>query len=193
MRKKIIVLYILFLILGCKKKSPCDVVTCKERQTCDNGACKCDSNSYDMGNWCYPKASGSNLIFYNISNNCRCFDTSVLAIASEPRIESTINNPEQLAIDLTAIFPENEKWGSKRVSADYFKKPSGDSLYATYDYLWSVKCPINDGSQVLAPKVMGKFNRAKDTLTLKIKWFGFQTGLPVLVDSCTKIYARKVI
>lgn len=191
--KKVIIFSILALVLGCKKKSPCDVVTCKERQFCNNGTCQCDSVSYNMGDWCYPKSSGNGLIFYNISNNCRCFDTSVLVVGFDPRMESTINNPEQLAIDITAVFPENEKWGSKKVSADYFKKPDGDSLYATYDYLWGVKCPINNDSQLVAPVVMGKFNKAKDTLSLKIKWFGFQSGLPTLIDSCTKKYSRKVI
>lgn len=183
----------LILLIGCSKKAPCDVITCKERQVCDNGICKCDSESYNMGNWCYPKIYGNNLVFYGISTNCRCFDTSVLMIEAEPRIEFTSTNPEQLSIGLTAIFSENEKGGYKRVSADYFKKPDGDSLYLTYDYLWNVKCPINNGSQIVAPIVMGKFNKSKDTLSLKIKWYGSQAGIPILVDSCTKKYARKIL
>ncbi len=197
MKNLFIAFGILTLLISCKQKTPCEEVTCKQRQICDNGICKCDSDSYNLGNWCFPKVLGSNLVFYNISTDCQCFDTTILIISSEPRIGiGTSSNPEPLEISLTAIFPQNESGGQKSVSADYFRKPDGDSLYATNDYLWGIKCAIKNTSHIVSPIVMGKFNKTKDSLVFKIKWYESKIGQatePVLIDSCTKIYTRKVL
>ena len=187
MKNLLIALSILAIIVGCgKKKSPCEVVTCKDRQVCDNGTCKCDSESFDLGNWCFPKKLGNNLVFYSQSD-CACFDTIVLMVNPEPRAGGGAN-PEPLAMSVTAIFPGNEKTTGKSVAADYYPKPDGDSLFMTYQYFW-FGCP----NERLNPVAMCKFNKAKDTLRMKMLWYRNDAAqIPVLIDSCNKIFTRKI-
>ncbi len=191
MKKLIIFLSILALLIGCRKKAqaPCEIITCKARQFCDNGVCKCDSTSYNMGNWCSPKQWGDNLIYYSQSD-CACFDTIALLVESKPgNGVGTSSNPNPLELGVTAFFPENEKGGAKGVAADYFPKPDGDSLYMTYQYGW-----FGCIEERLFPVAMCKFNKAKDTLRMKMLWYRITDPQKdrVLADSCNKVFVRQV-
>lgn len=191
--KYLLCVFCLFAVLvSCeRKKTPCEVVTCtKSHQICADGVCKCDSNSYSMGQWCYPKQRGDKMVFYNTSSFI-CFDTIVFLINSRPTDGTYFpNNPganktaRELGVD--AIFPRNEKGGWKAVAADYFAKPDGDSIFIS-QYYGLMGFLRKNNTEQWNPMFKGKFNKAADTLTLQTIWF---VG-GVAVDSLKTVLSRK--